>query len=148
MEQTNVFRSNHGNGKIPERFPMEEIQGLRVGPHACKASQRVFQQASDHLRRANRDLGEVAAFLAASLTTVTAVEAVINMAVDKLHLSEVILRMAFDGYIVLLALILSLGVLRFAVVLQRRAQAEQELDQAKRSIYQFCEMGQWPKAEE
>ena len=148
MEQTTVIRSNHSAKQISERFPLEEIQGLRVSAHACKASQRTYQQATDRLRRANRDLGEAAAFLAASLTTITAVEAVINMAVNTLHLEENVLKLAFDGYIGFLIVILTLGVLRFAVVLYRRAQAEQELDQAKRNVYQFCDVGQWPKAEE
>ncbi len=148
MEQTTLFRANHGTTQISEQYAEHVSPGLRVNVHACKASQRGFQQASDRLRRANRDLGEAAAFLAASLTTITAVEAVINLAVDKLHLDEAILRLAFDSYIAFLIGILVLGVLRFTIVLSRRAKAEKEVDQAKQSVYQYCDVGQWPKAEE
>lgn len=148
MEQTTLFRTNHGTRQISEPLPEQELQGSRVSFHACKASQRGFQQASDRLRRANRDIGEAAAFLAASLTTITAVEAVINLAVGTLGLEESILQVAFDIYIAFLIAILVLGVLRFAVVLSRRARAEKEVDQAKQAIYQFCDVGQWPKTEE
>jgi hypothetical protein len=148
MEQTALFRSNHGTTQVSEQFPEQASQRLRVNFHACKASQRGFQQATDRLRRANRDLGEAAAFLAASLTTITAVEAVINLAVDKLHLEEAFLQLAFDVYIAFLIGTVVLGVLRFAVVLSRRAWAEKEVDQAKQAIYQYCDVGQWPKSEE
>lgn len=148
MEQTTLFRSNQGTRQIAEQFPEQVLPGLRVNFHACKASQRGFQQASDRLRRANRDLGEAAAFLAASLTTITAVEAVINLAVGTLHLEEALLQLAFDIYVAFLIAILILGVLRFAVVLSRRARAEKEVDQAKQAVYQYCDVGQWPKAEE
>ncbi len=148
MEQTTLLRSNHGIRQISEQVPAQEVQGLRASAHACKASQRGFQQANDRLKRANRDIGEAAAFLAASLTTITAVEAVINLASGTLHLKENILQVAFDVYIVFLIAILVLGVLRFAVVLNRRAQAEKEVDEAKQAVYRFCEVEQWPKAEE
>lgn len=147
MEQTTLLRSN-GIRQLSEQVPVQDVQGLRASAHACKASQRGFQQANDRLRRANRDIGEAAAFLAASLTTITAVEAVINLASGTLHLQENILKLAFDLYIVFLFAILTAGVLRFAVVLNRRAQAEKEVDEAKQAVYRFCEIEQWPKAEE
>jgi cytochrome c biogenesis protein CcdA len=145
MEQTNQFRANHRSMTLPETVqPNESLASI----HACKASQRGLQQANDHLRRANRDLGELAGFIAASLTTVTAVEAVINIAVDKIGLQKDILQVAFDTYIGFLIAILVLGVLRFGIVMRRRAQAEREMDRAKRGIYEFCPVPQWPKAEE
>lgn len=137
MEQTKQFRANHGNQQFP-----------RANVHACKASQWALHQAEDHLRRANRDLGELAAFIAASLTTVTAIEAVINIAVEKIGLSTGILHTAFDVYIGFLAGILILGAIRFGVVMRRRARAEKEMDRAKRGIYEFCPTEDWAKLEE
>ena len=148
MEQTKKFRANHGTIPFPERSLPDDEPELLAHAHACKASQHALEQASDHLRRANRDLGELAGFIAASLTTVTAIEAVINIAIDKIGLPAEILHMAFDLYIGFLAAILILGVLRFGVVLRRRARAEKELDLAKRAIYKFCPLPQQHKAEE
>jgi len=116
--------------------------------HACRASQRNLQQAGDRLRRANRDLGETAAFIAASLTTVTAIEAVINIAVEKIELSPKVLQTAFDAYILLLILIFIWGALRIKSTLSKRSRAEQEFDQAKKGIFEFCSVEQWPKSEE
>lgn len=148
MEQTQQFRGNHGIKKIPERLQTDEGSGLRANAHACKASQWALQHAGDHLRRANRDLGELAAFIAASLTTVTAIEAVINIAVGKVGLAPEILLVAFDVYIAFLAGIFVLGALRFLVVMRRRNRAEKEMDQAKRGIYEFCPTEDWAKLRE
>ncbi len=147
MEQTNQFRTNHVE-RFAEQFQLDQRLKSRGNMFACRDSQRRLQEASDHFRRANRDLGEVAAFIAASLTTVTAVEAVINIAVDRIGLAKEILQVAFDGYIAFLIAILILGTLRFGSVMLRRAQAEREMDQAKKGIYEFCPTDQWPKLEE
>lgn len=148
MEQTKQFRGNHGTRTFPDTVLPDEAPEVLAHTHACKASQHALEQASDHLRRANRDLGELAGFIAASLTTVTAIEAVVNIAIDKIGLPTEILHTAFDLYIGLLAGILILGTLRFGVVMRRRARAEKEIDHAKRSIYKFCPMPQQHKAEE
>ena len=147
MEHINRFRTNHTERSAGKIRPQENPKG-DGRQYACRNSQRRFQQANDHFKRANRDLGEVAALIAASLTTVTAVEAVINIAVDKIGLAKEILQMAFDGYIGFLVAILILGSIRFASVLHKRAQAEKEMDQAKKGIYDFCEVPEWPKPEE
>ena len=148
MEQTNQFGGNHQSNAFPKEFRLEEVQGLRVGPHACKGSKRALHEANDHFRRANRDLGELAAFILASLTTVTAMEAVINIAVSKLELKKDMIWVAFDLYIGFLVAILVLGAIRFGVVMHKRARAEKEIDQAKRAVYEFCPTEQWPKPEE
>ena len=148
MEQTNQFKENHRAKQLPKGSRVQEVHDPLAKARACKAYQVDLQEASDQLRRANRDLGELAAFLAASLTTVTAVEAVINIAVDKIDLSRVILHVAFDVYIGLLATILILGLIRFGVVMHRRARAEKELDHAKKGVYTFCPTEQWLKPEE
>lgn len=147
MEQTNEFRTNYAE-RFAEKFWLEESLKSKGNIYACRDSQRRLQEANNHLRRANRDLGEVAAFIAASLTTVTAVEAVINIAVDKIGLAREVLQVAFDGYIAFLAAILILGTFHFATVMLRRARAEKEIDQAKKRIYEFCPIEQWPKLEE
>jgi hypothetical protein len=148
MEQTQQFRGNHGNKKLPERLQQDEVSGLRANVHACRSSQWTLQHAGDRLRRANRDLGELAAFIAASLTTVTAIEAVINIAVGKVGLEPNILQLAFDLYIGFLAGIFILGALRFLIVMRRRARAEKEMDRAKRGIYEFCPTEDWTKLRE
>jgi hypothetical protein len=147
MEQTNQFGSNHAE-RFAEKFRSQERIKARVNSDPCLDSQRRLQVANDHFKRANRDLGEVAAFIAASLTTVTAIEAVTNIAVEKIELPKEILRMAFDGYVVFLVAILILGSLRFARVLHRRTQAEKEMDQAKNGIYASCDVKEWLKPEE
>jgi hypothetical protein len=116
--------------------------------HACRVSRRSFQLARDRLRRANRDLGETAAFIAASLTTVTAIQAVISIANDKLGLSKEILQVAFNGYIVMLVLIFVLGAFRANSAIRRRARAEREIDQTKKGIFDFCPVDEWLKIEE
>jgi hypothetical protein len=148
MEQTNQFRANHGVKQFPKESPADDAQDSLANVRACKVYQVDLQQANDHLRRANRDLGELAGFVAASLTTVTAVAAVINIAVDKIGLAKGILQVAFELYIAFLVAILILGVLRFALVMQRRARAEKELDHAKQGVYRFCPPKQWLKSEE
>jgi hypothetical protein len=116
--------------------------------HACKASRRGYQQARDRLKRADRDLGETAAFIAASLTTVTAIQAVISIAKEELELSNDVLQLAFNGYIATFVLILLLGVLRARSAMRRRSRAEREIDQTKKGIFEFCPMEQWPEPEE
>jgi len=148
MEQTKQFRSNHGTRQFPELQPLAENQERRVNIHACRSSKRILEQANDRLKRANRDLGETAAFIAASLTTVTAVEAVINIAVKTINLSKDILHVAFDVYIVIFVIIFILGALRTQNALHRRAKAEREIDQAKRGIFEFCSGEPLPKLEE
>jgi hypothetical protein len=130
-------------------FPQLEESQQSIGRvHACRAYQRGFQQERDRLRRANRDLGETAAFIAASLTTVTAVEAVINIAIDKIGLSRAILQTAFNVYVAVFALILLWGAIRARIALRKRAQAERDLDEAKKGIFEFCPEDQWPRFEE
>jgi len=116
--------------------------------HACRISQRSYQKAQDHFKRANRDLGETAAFMLALTTTVTAIEAVINIADTKIHLPETYLRTAFDIYLILFISILILGGLRSLGAIQRRSEAEKELDLAKKGIFDHCPEEQWSKHEE
>lgn len=112
-------------------------------------SQQRFWQARARLRRVNRDLGETAAFIAASLTTVTAIQAVISIAAgDKFEWSSDILQFAFGGYIVLLVLIFVLGAFRANKAIRRRARAEQEIDQTKKGIFDYCPIDEWPRDEE
>ena len=145
MEGIIQERGNHG----AQRFKYLEENHQPIGRiHACKASQRGYQQARDHLRRADRDLAETAAFIAGSLTTVTAIQAVISIANDKLELPIQILQIAFNGYIALFILILVLGASRVSNAIRRRAQAEREIDQTKKGIFEFCPPDQWPKSEE
>jgi hypothetical protein len=148
MEQTNQFQNNHRTQQFIEQFHMDEGLSSKGNQFACRDYHRVLEEANDQFRRANRDLGEVAAFIAASLTTVTAVEAVINIADGKMGFSPNFLRMAFDGYIALLAAIFILGSLRFAYVMYKRTEAEKEMDKAKKGIYRFCQINEWPKPEE
>ena len=148
MEQTNQLRGNHKLKSQVEELQPEQVEDLRISAHAGKAARRALQQANDHFRRANRDLGELAAFIAASLTTVTAIEAVITIAVDKLGLAREMLRTAFDGYILFLVMLLLVGSIRFGWIMHRRARAEKEIDHAKQLIYKFCPPEEWPKLEE
>ena len=134
--------------KLIEQVQLGENQPPKARVHACKASQRGYQQARDRLKRADRDLGETAAFIAASLTTVTAVQAVISVAKDKLELSQEVLQLAFHIYIAAFVLILLLGAVRGRRAIRRRAQAEMDIDQSKKGIFEFCPMDQWPKLEE
>lgn len=144
MEQVNYLRANHETQKVadPENYPP------KARFHACKASQRGYQLACDRLKRAERDLAETAAFMAASLTTVTAIQAVVSLARDKLELSKDILQLAFQGYVAVFILIFLLGAMRIRSAIYRRSQAEKEIDQTKKAIFEFCEPPQWPKPED
>ena len=126
----------------------DENHRSRAESHACKAYRQAYQQARDHLRRAERDLAETAAFMAGSLTTVTAVQAVITLARKELELPMELLRWAFQGYIGVFLLIFLLGAVRVRHALRQRTQAEREIDQAKKGMIQFCPVDQWPKADE
>ena len=140
---------NYDGIRPPVRMlTLDQNHSSKAVIHACKASRRGYQQARDHLRRAERDLAETAAFIAASLTTVTAIQAVITVAKDKLELSRDILQLAFQGYVGIFLLILLLGALRVRTAIRRRTQAEREIDQTKKGIFEFCPMDQWPKPEE
>ncbi|HSL45678.1 MAG TPA: hypothetical protein VK897_19745 [Anaerolineales bacterium] len=143
MEQVRQFRGNHS----AEKAKPEENQQSKGRTHACKASQRGYQQALDRLKRAERDLAETAAFIAGSLTTVTAVQAVITLARKELELPMQLLQWAFQGYIVVFLLIFLLGAIRVRSAIRRRTQAEREIDQTKRGIIEFCPLDQWPKPE-
>jgi hypothetical protein len=127
--------------------PIQSLQP-RGQVHACKAFRRDYQKAHDLLKRADRDLAETAAFIAASLTTVTAVQAVISIAKDDLGLSKEVLQLAFHSYITIFILIFVLGAFRAKSAISRRAQAEKDIDQAKKGISEFCPMDQWPKLDE
>jgi len=144
MEQIKQFRANHGTRSTP----LEEDHPSKAKIHACKASQREYQLACDRLQRAERDLAETAAFIAASLTTVTAIQAVIGIAKDKLELSTGVLQLAFQSYVVIFILIFVLGSLRIRSAIRRRTHAEQDIDQTKKGIFEFCDAQQWPKPDE
>jgi cytochrome c biogenesis protein CcdA len=147
MEQIKQFGTNHGTQQLQQLFPSN-------GKHAvpddklCRVSRRNLEHANDRLKRANRDLGETAAFIAASLTTITAVEAVINIAIHEINLSVDILRVAFDVYIAIFLIIFLWGAFRAQGALHKRARAEQEIDQAKRGIFEHCSDEPLPKPEE
>jgi hypothetical protein len=51
----------------------DENHRSKADTYACKAYREGYEQARDHLMRAERDLVETAAFIAGSPTTVTAV---------------------------------------------------------------------------
>lgn len=143
------IRENHSSSGQPiESVQTEENRPPLAKSHACKASQRGYQLARDHLRRADRDLGETAAFIAGSLTTVTAIQAVISIAKDQLELSQEILQFAFQVYVAVFILILISGVLRTRSALRNRAQAERDVDQARKGIFEFCDPEQWTKPED
>ena len=144
MDLTNLDKIRPPAG----RLAFDQNHHSKAEMHACKASRRGYQQARDHLRRAERDLGETAAFMAASLTTVTAIQAVISVAKDKLELSKDVLQLAFQGYVAVFVLILLLGALRIRSAIRKRTQAERDIDQTKKGIFEFCPMDQWPQPEE
>ena len=147
--QANVWApADQAYQRVNQGFQTNESQPSRGKAHACKVSQRSLQHASDRLKRANRDLGETAAFILAALTTVTAIEAVINMAVEKISLPAKFLQGAFGLYIAIFVLILLWGGLRSWTAIRRRAQAERDIDQAKKGVFEFCPGEQWPKPEE
>jgi hypothetical protein len=144
MEQTNYSRVYPAPAK---NSALEENHQSRAGIHACKASQHAFQQACDHLKRAERDLAETATFIVTSLTTVTAIQAVITIAKDDLELSTEVLKLAFLGYTVIFTLIFLLGGARIHAAIRKRTKAEREIDQTKRAIFERCPPDQWPKLE-
>lgn len=148
MEQINQGRTNHWAERLAEKDQMGENQRSRGSVHACRASQRGLQQAQDRLRRANRDLGETAAFVAALLTTATAAEAVVNISIEKIDMSKEILQGAFGAYSAVFILVLVWGAIRGSRAIRRRAQAEKDVDQAKKGIFEFCPGDQWPMSEE
>ena len=142
-------RTNHDRVRPPaEMLTISQNYPSKAAGHACKASLRGYQQARDHLKRAERDLAETAAFIAASLTTVTAIQAMITVARDKLELSREILQLAFQGYVGVFLLILLMGALRVREAMRRRTQAEKDIDQTRKGIFEFCDPDQWHKAEE
>ena len=147
MEQTKQFGTNHGTKQLQHLFQLDEKQAVPDN-NLCKVSRRNLEHANDRLKRANRDLGETAAFIAASLTTVTAVEAVINIAVTQIHLSVEILQVAFDAYIAIFLIIFIWGAFRAQGALHKRARAEREIDQAKRGVFEHCLEEPLPKLEE
>ena len=146
MEQANYSRSYPAPAKVLP--PNGHQPQTKAEGHACKASLRGYQQARDHLRRAERDLAETAAFIAASLTTVTAIQAMITVARDKLELSKEVLQLAFQGYVAVFLLILILGAVRVNHAMRRRTRAEREIDQTRKGIFEFCDPEQWQKSEE
>lgn len=146
MVQTTQFGTNHGTQSLQQLFPLNEKNG--AVNDQCRVSRRNLEQANDHLKRANRDLGETAAFITASLATVTAVEAVINIAVTRINLPIEILRVAFGIYIAVFVLIFLGGAVRAQSALNKRSRAEREIDQAKRSVFQHCLDEPMPKLEE
>ncbi len=145
--QTRQIPNLNGYRTIENNLPEDTLQ-TKAGVRACKVYRRSYQEAMDHLKRADRDLGETVAVIAASLTTVTAVEAVINIAHDKIQLSREFLLVTFDAYIAAFLLILLWGTLRSMKAIHRRTQAEQDVDQAKKGIFEFCPGDQWPKTED
>ena len=142
-------RTDHDRVRPPAKMLIVSQNHQKIaGMHACKASLRGYQQARDHLKRAERDLAETATFIAASLTTVTAIQAMITVARDKLELSKEILQLAFQGYVSVFLLILLLGALRVRDAMRRRTQAEKDIDQTRKGIFEFCDPDQWHKAED
>jgi len=139
MEQTIPIKLNPPD--FESREPIVKV-------HACKASWRDYQEARESLKRAERDLGETTAFIAASLTTVTALQAVISIAKDKLEFSKEILQLAFQGYVAVFVLILLFGAVRVAGAIHRRTLAEKEIDLTRKGIFEFCDEDQWPRIEE
>lgn len=147
MEQTNQIQSKHAE-RFAERFQRAENVKPMDNVRACRTCQRNLEQATDRLNRANRDLGETAAFVVASLTTVTAIEAVINIAVDRIKLGQEVLQVAFLVYIAVFMSIFIWGAIQSLIASHRRARAERDIDQAKRGIFEYCGVDPAPKAQE
>jgi hypothetical protein len=82
-----------------------------------------------------------------SLTTVTAIQAVIAIAKGDLQLSTTVLQWTFLGYSLIFSLIFILGALRIRGALERRTKAEREIDQTKRAVFEYCSPEQWPRLE-
>jgi hypothetical protein len=144
MERTNDSRIYTSPSS---KLAVGENHQSKAEVRACKVSRHAFQQACDHLKRAERDLAETAAFMITSLTTTTAIQAVIAFVQEKLALSNEILRFAFLSYITIFLLIFVLGTLRISATIRRRSKAEREIDQTKKAIFEFCSPDQWPKPE-
>ena len=141
-------RTNHDRVRPPAKtLILGQNQQARAEVYACKASLREYQRARDHLKRAERDLGETAAFIVTALTTVTAIQAVIAFVHEKLLLSVEVLRLAFLSYLTIFIVLFMLGTLRISSAIHRRAKAEKEIDQTKRAMFDFCDTDQWPKPE-
>src|SRR5688500_4461816 len=99
-------RTNHDRVRPPAKpLTFGQTQQTKAEVYACKASLREYQKARDHLKRAERDLGETAAFIVTSLTTVTAIQAVIAFVQDKLQLSVEVLQLAFLSYLTIFVLL-------------------------------------------
>lgn len=143
MERTNHDRVHPSANMLT----FGQDQPTKAAIHACKASRHAFQQACDHLKRAERDMAETAALIVTSLTTVTAIQAVITIAKGDLELSTEALQLAFLGYTVIFVFIFVLGALRISGAIRRRTKAEREIDQTKRAIFEHCPPDQWPKLE-
>jgi len=147
MEQINFAGVDYKTIQLDVSHPSDNRQPIVI-TYARKAWHRLYLDARDHFRQADRDLGETAAFVAASLTTATAIEAVITVANDKLGLSKSILQEGFYTYIGIFILILASGLLRGRNALRRRARAEKELRQARKGIFKYFKLEEWSKLEE
>ena len=146
MEQVNLVGTNFQATGFADIQPSGNQQPLG-NKRARKAYMRLYHHACDQFKRADRDLGETAAFVAASLTTATAIEAVMTVANDKLGLSKDILQEGFYVYIGIFLLILLYGFIRGRRAIRRRAKAEKQIDQAKEGIFRYCPDEQWPTSE-
>jgi hypothetical protein len=147
MEQTNLAGKNFQTTD-PQAFqPVENRPSPGIN-HTLKTYRLLYLQARDQFKRAERDLGETAAFVAAALTTATAIQAVITVANDKLQLGKEVLQEGFYIYIAVFALIFICGALRCGIAIKRRAKAEKEIDKARQGIFQYSPPDQWPKFEE
>ena len=146
MEQANFAGTNLQATRFTDIHQSVSQKSLG-NKHARKACMRLYHHACDQFKRADRDLGETAAFVAAALTTATAIEAVMTVANDKLGLSKEVLQEGFYVYIGVFLLILLYGFMRGRRAIQRRANAEKEIDQAKERIFRYCPDEQWPNSE-
>ena len=142
------LEKNFGKDHTGAAYQRLQHNESKAKMHACKASQRGYQQARDHLRRAKRDLRETTTFLIASITTVTAIQVVISVARGSLNLSGDIFEWTLQIFIAVLFLLLLLGGGRIGSALRRRTRAEQEVDQARKGIFEFCPRDLWPETEE
>jgi len=147
MEQTYFPGVDNKTIKIDVFHPIDKRQPIVIA-HVRKAWHRLYLEARDHFKQADRDLGETAAFVAASLTTATAIEAVMTVANDKLGLSKSILQEGFYIYIGIFILILATGLFRGRNALRRRARAEKEMRQARKGIFKYFRFEELSKLEE
>lgn len=150
--KTRVVQNFRVTNPVPsgmiERNVSSESHKTKAETRACKAYRRGYQQASDRLKRADRDLGETVAVIATALTTVTAIEAVINIAKKEVELPRTFLITAFYVYIAAMIVTLVWGTFRSRNAILRRAHAEKEVDQAKLGIFEYCPGEYWSKIEE